>query len=150
MFKCDRCRHTSTGSLSPIDESMVCFKGTSLQSRHNECDGVSNHRRLDCLLNRLFRRRSKKTSKLSVTGLCEGNPPVTDGFPSQRASNAAMFPFDDVIMNYGISHPKASGEARWKSYRKLSNIRRTKSQNLNDSRLVLHLSLRNLLKPGVE
>ena len=30
-----------------------------------------------CLLNRLFRRRSKKTSKLSVTGLCEGNSPVT-------------------------------------------------------------------------
>ena len=25
---------------------------------------------------------------LPVTGLCEGNPPVTGGFPSQRASNA--------------------------------------------------------------
>ena len=23
----------------------------------------------------------KKTSKLRVTGLCEGNPPMTDGFP---------------------------------------------------------------------
>ena len=59
----------------------------SLQWRHNERNGVSNHRRYDCLLNRLFRRRSKKTSKLRVTGLCEGNPPVTRGFPSQRASN---------------------------------------------------------------
>ena len=28
-----------------------------------------------------------KTSKLRVTGLCEGNSPVTDGFPAQRASN---------------------------------------------------------------
>ena len=27
----------------------------------------------DCLLNRLFRRKSKKTSKLRVTGLCVGN-----------------------------------------------------------------------------
>ena len=26
-----------------------------------------------------------------------GNPPVTCGFPSQRASNGEMFPFDDVI-----------------------------------------------------
>ena len=43
---------------------------------------------IDCLLNRLFRRRSKKTSKLRVTGLCEGNPPVTGGFPSQKDSNA--------------------------------------------------------------
>ena len=59
-----------------------------LQWRRNERDGVSNHRRLDCLLIRLIRRRSRKTSKLRVNGLCKGNPPVTDGFPSQRTSNA--------------------------------------------------------------
>ena len=40
------------------------------------------------LLNRLFRRRSKKITKLRVTGLCEGNSPMTDAFPAQRASNA--------------------------------------------------------------
>ena len=51
-------------------------------------DGISNHRCLACLLKRLFRRRSKKTSKLRVTGLCEGNPPVTGEFLSQRASDA--------------------------------------------------------------
>ena len=43
---------------------------------HHERGGVSNYRRLDCLLNRLFKRRSKKTPKLHVTSLCEGNPPV--------------------------------------------------------------------------
>ena len=43
----------------------------------------------DCLLNRLFRRRSKKTSKPRVTGLCAGNSPGTGEFPAQRASNAA-------------------------------------------------------------
>ena len=36
------------------------------------------------------------------------------------------------------------------NYREISNIRRTKIKNLNDSRLVLHLSLPNLLKPGVK
>ena len=61
---------------------------STLQWRHNGCNGVLNHQRLDCLLNRLFRRRSKKTSQLRVTGLCEENPPVTHGFPSQKASNA--------------------------------------------------------------
>ena len=60
----------------------------SLQWRNNGRDGVSNHRRLDYLLNRLFRRRSKKTSKLRITGLCEGNPPVAGRFPSQRAGSA--------------------------------------------------------------
>ena len=35
-------------------------------------------------------------------------------------------------------------------YRKISNIRNTKSQNLNDSPLVLQSSLSNPLKPGVK
>ena len=30
----------------------------------------------------------ERISKLRVTGLCEGNLPVTDEFPAQRASNA--------------------------------------------------------------
>ena len=48
-------------------------------------DGVPD---LDYILNRLFRRRTKKASKLRVTGLCEGNSSVTCEFPAQRASNA--------------------------------------------------------------
>ena len=36
------------------------------------------------------------------------------------------------------------------AYHKISNIRRNKFQNLNDSRLVLHLYLPNLLKLGVK
>ena len=63
---------------------------TALQWCHNEHDGVSNHGRIRCLLNRLFSHRSKKTSKLHVTGLCaccEGNSTVTSEFPAQRVSN---------------------------------------------------------------
>ena len=60
----------------------------SLQWRHNERDGVSNHQPHDCLLDRLFGHRSKKTSKLRVTGLCAGNSPGTGEFPEQRVSNA--------------------------------------------------------------
>ena len=58
------------------------------QWRHNEHDGVSNHQPYDCLLNRLFRHRSKKTSKIRATGHCAGNSPVTGEFPAQMASNA--------------------------------------------------------------
>ena len=46
-----------------------------LQWRHNECDDASNHQSHDHLLNRLLRRRSEKTSRLRVTGLCVGNSP---------------------------------------------------------------------------
>ena len=65
-------------------------RGTSwsLQWRHNEPVCVSNHQPHDCLLNRLFRRRSKETSKRRVTGLCARNSPGTGEFPAQRASNA--------------------------------------------------------------
>ena len=38
--------------------------------------------------NRLFRRTSKKTSKLCITGLCVGNSPGTGEFPAQMASSA--------------------------------------------------------------
>ena len=55
--------------------------------RHTGHDGVSNHQPHDCLPNRPFRRRSKKTLKLCVTGLCAGNSPVTGEFPAQMASN---------------------------------------------------------------
>ena len=63
-----------------------------LHWRHNGRDGVSNHQPYDCLLNRLFGHRSKKTSKLRVTGLCEGNSPGTGEFPAQMASNAENIP----------------------------------------------------------
>ena len=60
----------------------------ALQWRHNGPDCVSNHQHRYCLLKRLVRRRSKKTSKLSITGFCMGNLPVTGEFPAQMASNA--------------------------------------------------------------
>ena len=68
------------------------FHHCSLQWRHNEHHGVSNHQPHGCLLNSLFRRRSKKTSKLRVSGLCEGNS------PHKGPLTRKMFPSDDVIM----------------------------------------------------
>ena len=80
-----------------ISSGLTCLK--PLLWRQNERDSVSNHQPHECLLNRLFGRRSKKTSKLRVTGLCSGNSPVTGEFPAQRAITRKMFPFDDVIMH---------------------------------------------------
>ena len=71
----------------PRIDIYLVFGAKSLQWRHNERDGVSNHQLHDCLLNRLFMRRSKKSSKLRVTGLCVGDSPVTGELPSKRPSN---------------------------------------------------------------
>ena len=98
---CHNANLVVTGGIISGQQSMVPLVTTlwdhTLQWRHNELDCVSNHQPHDCLLNRLFRRRSKKTSKLSVTGLCAGKM-------------RKMLPFDDVTMNNcsfqcSISHP---------------------------------------------
>ena len=88
---------TSEATLKTVDKCDLPVPGSkcltqvylefTLQWRHNGQDGVSIHQPRDCLLNPLFRRRSWKTSKLLVTGLCAGNSPVTGEFPAQRASN---------------------------------------------------------------
>ena len=70
-----------------------------LRWRHNDHTGVSNHQPHGCLLNRLFRLRSKKTSKLRVTGLCAGNSPGPVNSPHKGPVTRKIFPFDDVIMH---------------------------------------------------
>ena len=80
----------------------------SLRWRHNDHAGVSNHQPHGCLLNRLFRRKSKKTSKLRVTGLCAGNSPGTGEFPAQMASYA------ENVSIWWRHHV-------WKSYRTIQN-----------------------------
>ena len=88
-----------TRKIFPFDDVIMAYRNMSLVLlQWYWCHGGSNHRRLDFLLDRLCGHISKKTSKVRVTGLCKGNPQVTGGFPSQMASNAEMFPFDDVIM----------------------------------------------------
>ena len=73
---------------------------STLHWRHNGHDSVSNHQPHDCLLNRLFRRKSKKISKLRVTGIC-GRPV---NCPHKWPVTRKMFPFDAVIMISPNSH----------------------------------------------
>ena len=82
--------NTACRAISDNKVGIMATRGfqCSLQWRHNGCDGVWNRQPHDCLLNRIVGRRSKKTSKLRVTGLCAGNSPVTGEFPAQMASNA--------------------------------------------------------------
>ena len=70
----------------------------ALHRRHNDHDDVSNHQPHGGLLNRLLKRRSKKTSKLRVTGLCVRNSAGPVNSPHKGPVTRKMFPFDDVIM----------------------------------------------------
>ena len=84
--------------VTKIASLAVRHSTCALLWRHNGHDSVSNHQPHGCLLNRLFRRRSKKTSKLRVTGLCVGNSPGPVNSPHKVPDTRKMFPFDDVIM----------------------------------------------------
>ena len=84
---------------NPVDD------GISLQCRYNGHDGVSNHQPHDGLLNRLFRCRSKETSKLRVAGLCVGNSPGPVNSLHKGPVTRKMLPFDDVIMSLASRQP---------------------------------------------
>ena len=87
-FMNSKCYICSIFAIALLGYDWTYHKETSLQWCHNGYDSISNHQPHDCLLKCLFRHRSKKTSKLRVTGLCAGNSPKTGEFPPQRASYA--------------------------------------------------------------
>ena len=91
-YDVSRAIYSTNLKMTDLWHIMLSRNWNALQWRHNGRDSVSNHQPHDCLLNRLFRRRSKKTSKLSVTGLCVGNSPVTGEIPAQMASFAENVP----------------------------------------------------------
>ena len=75
LFGCDPSKHVSLWLWiinSRLGHATICLWLCALQWRHNGLDSISNHQLPDCLL----------------TGLCDGNSPVTGEFPAQRASNA--------------------------------------------------------------
>ena len=62
----------------------------AIEVTEHERNGISNHWRLTCWFNSLSSLTTKKLLywDLLYWFLCKGNPLVTSGFPSQRASNA--------------------------------------------------------------
>ena len=94
----------------------------------HEHQNVSTYWPFNCFYNNLYKIVTK-TSKFRIIGPLWRNPLLTGEFLAQWATNQ---PCTTPI------------------YRKVSNIRRTKFQNLSDSRPALQLSLHNLLKPCIK
>ena len=79
--------------------ALLCFVlFFSLQWPHNEPTGISNHRRLDCLFNHLFKLTLKETSEPALLTLCEGNHRWPTDSPHKGLVTRKPFPFEDVIM----------------------------------------------------
>ena len=108
---------------------------SALQWRHNGRDGVSNHRRLDCLLSHWFRRRSKNTSKP----------------PSQRASNAekCFHLMTSLWYTTGVRHFHQTGFnnacvacSAWSHY--LNQCMLIVNQTLSDNFVEIWISLQDI------
>ena len=111
-------RRTNTRITAPV----------TLQWRHYGRDGVSNHQLHHCQLNRLFRRRSKKTtSKLRTTSLRVGISPLVGEFPTQMASNA------DNVFNWWHHHEKIRFyiETHWHWYKTTTVFQATSASHSN-------------------
>ena len=52
----------------------------------------------ECLFNSLLRLAAKKYQRPTLLSLCDGKPPVTSEFPTQKDSNTEMIPFNGLII----------------------------------------------------
>ena len=110
----------------------------------NERRGVSYHRQLGCLFKHI-KANIKETPKLPTTGLCEGNPPMTGRFSSQRASDMKAFSCHDVMFNprliyYCVSIGQNCDQKRPSLFRQSCKLLRSR----NNSRLCR--TLRRILR----
>ena len=77
-----------TRKIFPFDDVIMDEFAVEVWHHYSDVIMGSNHQPHDCSLNHSFRRRSKKTSKLRLTGLCVWNSPMTGEFSAQMVSNA--------------------------------------------------------------
>ena len=91
--------HSPHRAHSRRPDALREFNVCSWQWRHNGHDSVSNHQPHECLLNRLFRRRSKKTSNSASLVFVRGIHRGLVNSPHKWPVTRKMFPFDDVIMS---------------------------------------------------
>ena len=87
-------------SVAQLSVNLALWPSCSLtlQWRHNEPYSVSNHQPHDCLLNRLFRRRSKKHQSSASLAFVRGIHRGPGNSPHKWPVMRKIFPFDDVIM----------------------------------------------------
>ena len=72
---------------------------------HNERNDVSNHQPHDCLLNHLFRHRSKKTSNSASLAFMRRIHQWQVNSPHKGTVTWKMFPFDDMIIPSLVKSP---------------------------------------------
>ena len=96
-----------------IGEAVIIHVAT-LQCRQTEHEGVPTRQRLECLLDRLFRRRSNKSSKLRVTGLCEGihQWPVDSPKKGPLRGNCFYLMTSSCILGNKVAHFDVKFEGR--------------------------------------
>ena len=101
-------QHFSDIPVSP--RQFMWYLRKSLQWRYNERDGVSNHQRLDCLLNRCSGADQRKHQSSSLLAFVRGIDRWPVNSPHKGPETRKMFPFDDVI-EY-VRMPKSTKTSR--------------------------------------
>ena len=94
-----------------IEESLVTStktrlfldKAYSLQWRHNERDGVSNHQPHDCLLNCYSGTDERKHQRSASLAFVRGIQRWPVNSPHKGPITRKMFPLDDVIMMFAMT-----------------------------------------------
>ena len=93
--------------MEPFEQTQ--YHPITLRWRYNKRDSVSNHQPLHCLLYRLFRRSSKKTSKLRVSSIGR-----VFRSPLRWRWKMAALPLPVAILDDLISGSRKWGHPRWR------------------------------------
>ena len=137
-------RHFSW-QLNDIGHVCHIYVDYPLHWRNNYLDGVSNHQPHGCLLNRIYRRRSKETSKLRVTGVCVGNSPGPVDSPHKgqvTPKNVSIHRSSDVTTSIPERNRDMFHIARkcWIDFIAGSNFRLTSSFKHNKENVLSHFT----------
>ena len=73
--------------LYPFSHAVKHMFSNYITVTSHDRHGTSNHRQLHCCSTVCSRAHQRKHQSSALLALCEGNPPVTGGFPTQWASN---------------------------------------------------------------
>ena len=72
-------------------------------------NGVSYHRKLDCVFNILFRVTTRKDQNSVLLAFCQGNPPFNDDFPYEDLVFNVMYAFFAIIILFQLPNVWQNG-----------------------------------------
>ena len=134
--------------------NMKAWPAKNLLVMSHEHLSILNHHQLNCLFYCFLSLTTKHSLKLHITGLCEGNPTVSDGFPLQRANDAESISMwitsnKNYKMNQYCTIVSTSFKPSWRDCANVLHLNAMYLQSLNAETMPILTTTMRTIYPGV-